>query len=299
MPSSNTLITLSSTLDLTGISETERSHNIVTETEITSPLQSPFTANIDRSYLFDTMTDFVPPQSQRFHTIESQLNHNFIELANLLFRDSYQKCYLDKSQFHEQETDPLVRRVHRNQIIQTVNISGNYWQYISHFPVKYHNWTDQLEFKFKSADGGNDESGDSLYTPRPPTGLVEIIDSRFDAIVDSNLPLLVDLYRLRNAGDLYVYPGGRRPTDLAFSEARFLVSKLPSLRIIPEISLVADGEVNFLWNDNDVYIDLGFYGTGEGSYYARDSDSREYFCDRFPVKEGLPCEVAVLVRRTP
>lgn len=101
--------------------------------------------------------------------------------------------------------------------------------------------------------------------------------------------------QLRASGDTYVYPGGNRPTEQAFDDAELFVANLPKLRIYPNIGLVADGEINFLWKEGGVHVDLGFYGDGEGSYYARDEHGREYFCDSFPASEGLPAPIASLV----
>ena len=100
---------------------------------------------------------------------------------------------------------------------------------------------------------------------------------------------------LRASGDTYVYPGGKRPTERAFDDAELFAANLSKLRIHPKIGLVADGEINFLWKHGGVHVDLGFYGDGEGSYYARDEHGSEYFCDSFPASEGLPAAIASLV----
>ena len=101
--------------------------------------------------------------------------------------------------------------------------------------------------------------------------------------------------QLRASDDTYVYPGGKRPTEQAFDDAELFVANLPKLRLYPKIGLVADGEINFLWKDGGIHIDLGFYGDGEGSYYARDEHGREYFCDSFSASDGLPTPLASLV----
>ena len=107
--------------------------------------------------------------------------------------------------------------------------------------------------------------------------------------------LLSRLDDLRKSGDRYVYPGGKRPVDAAFVDARLFLKNLVPLRITPTISLVADGEINFAWESDGVHIDLGFYGDGEGgSYYAEDSSGRQYHCDSFPPKE-LPHDIARLI----
>ena len=83
--------------------------------------------------------------------------------------------------------------------------------------------------------------------------------------------------------------------DEAFEDAICFVEKLPPLVLQPRISLVIDGEVNFSWKTDEVYIDLGFYGDGEGgSYFAEDSAGHKYYGDSFPPGE-LPQEIVQLI----
>ena len=110
-----------------------------------------------------------------------------------------------------------------------------------------------------------------------------------------NQEVLSRLDNLRESGDRYVYPGGKGPADAAFDDARRFLEGLSELKIHPKLSLVADGEINFSWENDDVYIDLGFYGDGKGgSYYAEDSSGRKYYRDSFP-PDKLPREIAVLI----
>lgn len=43
-----------------------------------------------------------------------------------------------------------------------------------------------------------------------------------------------------------------------------------NIRRVPHISLKNDGELNFWWKSDTGLVDIGFYGTGEYSYYAYD-----------------------------
>ena len=114
-------------------------------------------------------------------------------------------------------------------------------------------------------------------------------------VIRRNQRLLDALDRMRASGDYYVYPGGQIPNDEAFNDARLFVQSLPLLTIVPKISLVVDGEVNFKWNSNDIHIDLGFYGDGEGgSYFAKDRSGNKYYCDSFSPNE-LPEEILCLI----
>ena len=94
---------------------------------------------------------------------------------------------------------------------------------------------------------------------------------------------------------------GRLPNDVlpspqAWRDARTFVLNLPkSLGHLPNIGLAADGEINFLWKQGGRHIDLGLYGSGTFSCYARDEAGREYFEDARSAVDGLPSEVAALV----
>ena len=117
----------------------------------------------------------------------------------------------------------------------------------------------------------------------------------FRQVAIANKDLIRELDELHHSGEANVYPGGKRPADAAFDDARRFIENLPPLTIRPEISMVVDGEINFSWKTNDVYIDLGFYGDGEGgSYFAEVSSGRKYYCDSFPPDE-LPKAIARLI----
>lgn len=48
---------------------------------------------------------------------------------------------------------------------------------------------------------------------------------------------------------------------------RFLDS-LPAGAPLPSVGRADDGEVNFFWAGEDIYVDVGFYGDGNIGYYA-------------------------------
>ena len=93
------------------------------------------------------------------------------------------------------------------------------------------------------------------------------------------------------------WPSSEPPDDAAFHDARVFLDKLPfPLKALPHISLADDGEVNFAWDSEGMHIDLGFYGTGTYSYYARGSDGREHFGDEVPAASSLPADLETLLR---
>ncbi len=63
---------------------------------------------------------------------------------------------------------------------------------------------------------------------------------------------------------------------------------------MPEISLANDGEINFLWESDGAYVDLGFYGSGTYSYFARGGSGREVRGEDVPASSGLPIEIVEL-----
>ena len=94
------------------------------------------------------------------------------------------------------------------------------------------------------------------------------------------------------------WPGAVRPADAAFADAYAFIERLPLSSIpVPEIGLADDGEINFLWGSGDaaVYVDLGFYGTGTYSYFARGGDGRGIRGEDVPASEGLPGEIVALL----
>ncbi len=87
------------------------------------------------------------------------------------------------------------------------------------------------------------------------------------------------------------------PDDAAFRDARVFFDRLPfPLVALPHISLADDGEMNFVWDCGSVHIDLGFYGTGTFSYYARGTNGQEYYGDDVLGRHPLPVALASLLR---
>ncbi len=110
------------------------------------------------------------------------------------------------------------------------------------------------------------------------------------------LPLLERLSELRSLPETDRWPDTDWPNDGAFVDAGKFTERLPiPLRASPHISLADDGEVNFAWSMEGTRIDLGFYGTGKFSYYARDNSGTEWFGDEIPVTSPLPRELRSLL----
>ena len=109
--------------------------------------------------------------------------------------------------------------------------------------------------------------------------------------------LVRHLERLRSMSEGERWPSSEPPDDAAFRDARVFLDRLPfPMAALPHISLADDGEVNFAWDCKGVHIDLGFYGTGTFSYYARGCDGREYFGDDLFASRPLPADLEFLLR---
>ena len=92
------------------------------------------------------------------------------------------------------------------------------------------------------------------------------------------------------------WPAATWPTDQAFNDAYTFIEYLPLSPIpAPEVSLADDGEINFLWKNESIYIDLGFYGTGTYSYFARGKDGQSILGENVSALRGLPDKLKALL----
>lgn len=107
--------------------------------------------------------------------------------------------------------------------------------------------------------------------------------------------LTANLEAHRRTPEVERWPDAVWPDDQAFADARTFIERLPlSLIPMPEVSLAHDGEINFLWEGDDVYVDLGFYGTETYSYFARGRDGRSIRGENIPALEGLSDKIVEL-----
>ena len=110
-----------------------------------------------------------------------------------------------------------------------------------------------------------------------------------------NRDLLAQLEELEKTPEEERWPGATWPTAQAFRDAKNFIRKLPLDSIpVPYIGLADDGEVNFLWKEDGVHVDLGFYGTRNYTYFARGKDGRPIDGEDILASEGLPSEIVEL-----
>ncbi len=112
-----------------------------------------------------------------------------------------------------------------------------------------------------------------------------------------NRELLAQLKEFENTPEEERWPGATRPTARAFRDAEAFVRKLPLDSIpMPDMGLANDGEINFLWKKDGVHIDLGFYGTGSYSYFARGKSGNKIYAEDALVSDDFPCEILALFK---
>ncbi len=141
---------------------------------------------------------------------------------------------------------------------------------------------------FTKADGTNFLDSLSLYN-----------EPRIDVLVGNaeilNRDLLDQIKKLEQTPEEQRWPEATWPDAQAFKDAEIFARKLPLNEIpVPDVGLADDGEVNFLWKQGDVHVDLGFYGTGAYSYFAQGEDGRSHEGEEISASEGLPREIVAL-----
>lgn len=82
------------------------------------------------------------------------------------------------------------------------------------------------------------------------------------------------------------------PSVAAINEAIQFVEKLPPFVALPEPMVSNDGEVGLFWHDDELYLDVGFRGGDECSYFGKIGD--EKIKRRDPISESAPIPSALL-----
>ena len=93
--------------------------------------------------------------------------------------------------------------------------------------------------------------------------------------------------------------GMRVPSEQAFADAFEFLSRLDlNGCAMPEVRLIGDGEINFSWEqaDGNLQIDLGFYGAGKYSAFARRDGREPIYADDVPASAGLRADIRALLR---
>ena len=109
--------------------------------------------------------------------------------------------------------------------------------------------------------------------------------------------VLDHIRRLRSAPEAVQPPWAESPAESTFNDAKEFVTAWPSVKLLmPDVGLADDGEVNFLWKGRELHVDLGFYGDGTFSYFARDRDGVRYADDDVAAGCGLPEKLIAILK---
>lgn len=123
-----------------------------------------------------------------------------------------------------------------------------------------------------------------------------------NAVSKSNLneQVIACLLRLKETVVANRKTWAKWPQDAVFDDAiDFVESWVDHAIRTPDIGISDDGEVNFLWKCADGHVDLGFYGDGTFSYYARDTEGKEITADEIPVCKGINEELMSFIGISP
>ena len=132
---------------------------------------------------------------------------------------------------------------------------------------------------------------------RAPTEPVQYLARRREPSADDRLHArLLSYLDLTDDWDGY---GAASPSiDAVLDAVDFLVIR-PRDIPLPFPQITSDGEVGLYWRTGEVHVEVGFYGDGDLSYYARhtlDSGaSRECGCDGYRFDTGVWPEDLLLI----
>lgn len=129
-------------------------------------------------------------------------------------------------------------------------------------------------------------SGTWLKTP----GAITLPAANVDNALFKVMAKVRSYFRLDRGWDGY---SGVKIDRSAISDAEVFAAYHASFfeRVMPSISCAGDGEINFTWRTASGVIDLGFYGDGSYSYYAKAQDGRVFSSDTENLSSRLPEDV--------
>jgi hypothetical protein len=108
--------------------------------------------------------------------------------------------------------------------------------------------------------------------------------------------------RIRELGTYlsgWSHPDSVAPTKTAVNDAERFARNLDLTSLhLPHISAADDGEINFWWDIDGLYIDLGFFGDGSYSFYAKLPNGKEIIVDAAPISQPLPSELLSFLEKS-
>lgn len=126
--------------------------------------------------------------------------------------------------------------------------------------------------------------GESVHTPDSSARMSE------GGTMNRALTTLASLRQLADGWAGYESKGPESRT-IADAEVFAQVVLAEPAILEPIISPACDGEVNFFWENQHITLDLGFYGDGFYSFYAKTEDGEEFFGDHQSIDSMLPTKI--------
>jgi hypothetical protein len=81
------------------------------------------------------------------------------------------------------------------------------------------------------------------------------------------------------------------PSRVAIDEAINFVENLPPFVDLPEPMVSSDGQVGFFWHDANIYLDIGFRGRGECTFFGKFGDLKIKGKEAVDGSEPIPASV--------
>lgn len=82
-------------------------------------------------------------------------------------------------------------------------------------------------------------------------------------------------------------PQSKAPTAKSIEDAERFAREIDwKSSLQPMVSAAEDGEVNFYWKNESIYIDLGFHGDGTYSFFAKLDNGETLVGDDIPARAG-------------
>lgn len=114
----------------------------------------------------------------------------------------------------------------------------------------------------------------------PRLEITNSIDMEFEKIISK-------IRSYANYEDNWDGYDGIAANDNAIENTILFLKKLPYNIIKPRPGLSGDGEIGLFWDKSDFFIDVGFLGENKYSYYAKDSENREYYGNEINIDEEI------------
>ena len=106
--------------------------------------------------------------------------------------------------------------------------------------------------------------------------------------LDKLIEQLLDYLNLKEDWDGY---GGVAPFEKTVNETILFVKTLPKMMPLPEPMIAGSGIIGLYWDNQGIYVEIGFEGDGTFWCYAEDAEGHEAGEDSILVGDELPSDL--------